>query len=70
MIDRSNPHRTLAVVYLLGGLAIYLIGTASHGFALFALLYMREPLRLDFLWAGLCLVGAAYFMFRNAGVAG
>jgi hypothetical protein len=26
---------------------------------------MKEPLRLDFLWAGLCLVGAAYFMFRT-----
>lgn len=34
-------------------------------FAPFAVLYMREPLRLDFLWAGLCLVGAAYFMFRQ-----
>lgn len=38
-------------------------------FAGFSMLYMREPLRLDFLWAGLCLVGAAYFMFRGAGVA-
>ena len=35
-------------------------------FAPFALLYMKEPLRLDFLWAGLCLVGAAYFMFRGS----
>lgn len=33
-------------------------------FVPFAILYMREPLKLDFLWAGLCLVGAAYFMFR------
>ena len=33
-------------------------------FVPFALLYMREPLRLDFLWAALCLVGAVYFMFR------
>ncbi len=38
-------------------------------FAAFTIVYMREPLRLDFLWAGLCLVGAAYFMFRGAGVA-
>ena len=38
-------------------------------FALFSVLYMREPLKLDFLWAGMCLVGAAYFMFRGAGVA-
>ncbi|GAB4360104.1 MAG: DMT family protein [Immundisolibacter sp.] len=30
----------------------------------FALYYMKEPLRLDFLWAGLCLLGAVFFMFR------
>ena len=29
-----------------------------------AVLYMKQPLRLDFLWAGLCLLGAVYFMFR------
>jgi uncharacterized protein (DUF486 family) len=34
-------------------------------FAPFAVLYMREPLKLDFLWAGLCLLGAVYFMFRS-----
>jgi len=34
-------------------------------FVPFALLYMKEPLHLDFLWAGLCLVAAAYFMFRT-----
>ena len=34
-------------------------------FAGFALIYMRERLTLDFLYAGLCLVGAAYFMFRG-----
>ena len=34
-------------------------------FAPFAYFYMRQPLKLDFLWAGLCLVGAAYFMFRG-----
>jgi uncharacterized protein len=31
----------------------------------FAVLYMRQPLKLDFLWAGLCLLGAVYFMFRS-----
>jgi uncharacterized protein len=31
----------------------------------FAMFYMRMPLKLDYLWAGLCLVGAAYFMFRG-----
>ncbi len=33
-------------------------------FVPFAVLYMQEPLKLDFLWAGLCLMGAVYFMFR------
>ena len=33
-------------------------------FAPFAVVYMKEPLKLDYLWAGLCLLGAVYFMFR------
>jgi uncharacterized protein len=31
----------------------------------FAVWFMNEPLKLDYLWAGLCLVGAAYFIFRS-----
>jgi uncharacterized protein len=34
-------------------------------FVPFAVLYMREPIKLDYLWAALCLVGAAYFVFRS-----
>jgi hypothetical protein len=34
-------------------------------FVPFAVLYMRQPLRLDFLWAALCLCGAVYFVFRG-----
>ena len=34
-------------------------------FVPFSSLYMKEPLKLDYLWAGLCLVGAVYFMFRG-----
>jgi uncharacterized protein (DUF486 family) len=34
-------------------------------FVPFSLLYLREPVKLDYLWAGLCLCGAAYFMFRG-----
>ncbi len=34
-------------------------------FVPFAVLYLKEPLKLDYLWAGLCLVGAAFFMFRD-----
>jgi uncharacterized protein len=33
-------------------------------FVPFALFYMHQPIKLDYLWAGLCLIGAAYFMFR------
>ena len=35
-------------------------------FVPFSVLYMRQPIRLDFLWATLCLVGAAYFIFRTS----
>ncbi len=38
-------------------------------FVPFAVLYMCQPLKLDFLWAGLCLLGAVFFMFRG-GLAG
>ncbi|ANQ86301.1 DMT family protein [Azoarcus olearius] len=31
----------------------------------FAVLYMKQPLKLDYLWAGLCMLGAVYFIFRN-----
>lgn len=33
-------------------------------FVPFSALYLREPVRLDYLWAGLCLCGAVYFVFR------
>ncbi len=34
-------------------------------FVPFAVIYMQQPLKLDYLWAGLCLVGAVYFIFRS-----
>jgi uncharacterized protein (DUF486 family) len=34
-------------------------------FVPFAVGYMRQPVRTDYLWAALCLVGAVYFMFRK-----
>jgi uncharacterized protein (DUF486 family) len=34
-------------------------------FAPFAVVYMRQPLKLDYVWAALCLVGAVYFVFRS-----
>jgi uncharacterized protein (DUF486 family) len=35
-------------------------------FVPFVLFYMKQPLRWDYLWAGLCMLGAVYFMFRKA----
>ncbi|RYF17440.1 MAG: hypothetical protein EOO30_07275 [Comamonadaceae bacterium] len=35
-------------------------------FVPFAVFYLREPMKLDYLWAALCMVGAVYFIFRNA----
>ncbi len=34
-------------------------------FVPFAVLYMRQPIKLDYLWAGGCLMGAVYFIFRT-----
>ena len=34
-------------------------------FVPFAILYMKQPIKLDFLWAALCIVGAVYFIFRT-----
>ena len=34
-------------------------------FVPFSVMYLKEPLKLDYLWAGLCLVGAVFFMFRD-----
>ena len=35
-------------------------------FVPFSLLYMKEPLKLDYLWAALCILGAVYFIFRSS----
>jgi uncharacterized protein (DUF486 family) len=34
-------------------------------FVPFAVYYLKEPLKLDYLWAALCIVGAVYFVFRS-----
>jgi uncharacterized protein (DUF486 family) len=34
-------------------------------FVPFAVYYMRQPLKMDYLWAALCIVGAVYFVFRK-----
>jgi uncharacterized protein (DUF486 family) len=51
--------------YSLGQLKILQEVITLSVFAPFAILYMRQPLKLDFLWASLCMIGAVYFMFRS-----
>jgi uncharacterized protein len=34
-------------------------------FVPFSVFFLNEPLKLDYLWAGLCMVGAVYFIFRT-----
>ena len=50
----------------LGQLKILQEAITLSVFIPFAFLYMKQPLRLDFLWASLCILGAVYFMFRGA----
>jgi uncharacterized protein len=35
-------------------------------FVPFAVVYLNQPFKMDFVWAGLCMVGAVYFIFRSA----
>ncbi|MBS0456338.1 MAG: DMT family protein [Proteobacteria bacterium] len=51
-------------VLTLGQLKILQEAITLSVFVPFAVLYMKVPLKLDFLWAGLCIVGAVYFIFR------
>jgi uncharacterized protein (DUF486 family) len=50
--------------YSLGQLKVLQEVITLSVFVPFALYYMQQPLKLDFLWAALCMVGAVYFMFR------
>jgi uncharacterized protein (DUF486 family) len=58
-------NRLGASVYSLGQLKVMQEIITMCIFAVFAVVYMKEKLSLDFLWAGLCLAGAAYFIFRT-----
>jgi uncharacterized protein len=51
--------------YSLGQLKILQEVITLSVFAPFAIFYMQQPLKLDFLWAALCMIGAVYFMFRS-----
>ena len=50
--------------YSLGQLKILQEVITLGVFVPFAVLYMKQPVKLDFLWAGLCVMGAVYFIFR------
>lgn len=52
-------------VLSLGQLKILQEVIALSVFVPFAVFYMKEPLKLDYLWAALCILGAAYFIFRD-----
>lgn len=49
----------------LGQLKILQEVIALSVFVPFAIFYMKAPLKLDYVWAGLCILGAAYFIFRK-----
>ena len=49
----------------LGQLKILQEAIALSVFVPFAVFYMRQPLKLDYLWASLCIGGAVFFMFRE-----
>jgi len=53
-----------------GGFTLAQLKIAQEGITLaafvpFAAVVMQQPLKLDYLWAGLCLIGAVYFIFRS-----
>ena len=51
--------------YSLGQLKIIQEVVTLSVFVPFAVLYMGEPVKLDYLWAALCILGAVYFIFRG-----
>ncbi len=53
-------------IFTLGQLKIMQEIITMVVFAGFAYWYMGKPLTLNYLWAGLCMVGAAYFIFRDS----
>ncbi len=58
-------NRTGATVMSVGQLKILQEVIALSVFVPFSYLYLKEKLTLDYLWAGLCILGAAFFIFRR-----
>ncbi len=60
------PANRIGIRYFnLGQLKIIQEVVTMSVFAAFVFFYMKQPLKLDYLWAALCMIGAAYFMFRG-----
>jgi uncharacterized protein len=59
-------NRTGAAVLSLGQLKIVQEVITLAVFVPFAVYYMKQPLKLDYLWAACCILGAVYFVFRSA----
>lgn len=53
-------------VMSLGQLKILQEAITLTVFVPFAVYYMKQPLKLDYVWAGLCMLGAVYFIFRGS----
>lgn len=58
-------NRTGNTVFTLPQLKILQEVVTLSVFIPFAVYYMGQPIKLDYLWAGLCMLGAVYFMFRS-----
>ena len=58
-------NRIGATQYSLAQLKIMQEAITLTVFVPFAMFYMNQPFKLDYVWAALCLVGAVYFIFRN-----
>ena len=58
-------NRTGYTVMNIGQLKILQEVITLSVFVPFAFLYLKEPLKLDYLWAALCILGAVFFMFRS-----
>ena len=58
-------NRIGVTAYSVGQLKILQEVITLSVFAPFAIFYLRQPLKLDYLWAGLCILGAVYFIFRD-----
>ncbi|MEY5014483.1 MAG: hypothetical protein RIS92_841 [Verrucomicrobiota bacterium] len=58
-------NRIGATVYSVAQLKIMQEALSLLVFVPFSVMYLQQPLKLDYLWAGLCVLGAVYFMFRS-----